>query len=222
MQNYCEKSPYAIPKWVRLHFDGKIYPNGYGIGVGVILILHQEKQTDMTNEEKQMIKECRIMIVGKGDFITYIKEELDKLGFGDIADVAISEIINYQNTGILIEYTGVGHSQSSDMNSIPVIYPFDFVDGAGAIVVFPEDERDWLGKQNMQQWAAEYMSGYCAFWNVEGCDWLHDALPAIKENRTNKDAMKTAAHICARIAANIAVGRDVKRYPHFYLCRNLK
>ena len=176
----------------------------------------------MTNEEKRMIKECRIIIVGKGDFITYIKEELDKLGFSDIADEAISEIINDQNTGILIEYTGAGHSQSSDMNSIPVIYPFDFVDGAGAIVVFPEDERDWLGKQNMQQWAAEYMSGYCAFWNVEGCDWLHDALPAIKENRTNKDAMKTAAHICARIAANIAVGRDVKRYPHFYLCRNLK
>ena len=71
----------------------------------------------MTNEEKRMIKECRIMIVGKGDFITYIKEELDKLGFSDIADEAISEIINDQNTGILIEYTGAGHSQASVQSS---------------------------------------------------------------------------------------------------------
>ena len=176
----------------------------------------------MTNEEKRMIKECRIMIVGKGDFITYNKENLRKLDLCKIAEVQIGEIINGQNNGILIEYTGAGHSQSSDMNSIPVIYPFDFVDGAGAIVVFPEDERDWLGKQNMQQWAAEYMSGYCAFWNVEGCDWLHDALPAIKKNKTSEAAIKTAAYICARIAANIAVGRDVKRYPRFYLCRNLE
>ena len=74
----------------------------------------------------------------------------------------------------------------------------------------------------MRQWVAEYMLGYCAFWNVEGCDWLHDALPAIKENKTSEAAMKTAAYMCARIAANIAVGRDVKRYPRFYLCRNLE
>ena len=176
----------------------------------------------MTNEEKQLIKECRIMIVGKGDFITYIKEELRKFDFCKIAEVETGEIFNGLNKGILIEYTDSGISQTSDMNSIPVIYPFDFVDGAGTIVVFPEDERDWLEKQNVRQWAAEYMSGYCAFWNVEGCDWLHDALPTIKENSTNRDAMKTAAHICARIAANIAVGRDVKRYPRFYLCRNLE
>ena len=162
------------------------------------------------------------MIVGKGDFITYIKEELRKLDFCKIAEVEIGEIINEQNTGILVEYTGAGFSQASDIGDIPVIYPFDFVDGSGAIVVFPEDERDWLEKQNIRQWAAEYMSGYCAFWNMEGCDWLHDALPSIKENSTNKDAMKTAAHICARIAANIAVGKDVKRFPRFYLCRSLK
>ena len=176
----------------------------------------------MTKEEKQFIKDCRIMIVGKDDFITYIKEELRKLDFCKIAEVEIGEIINGQNNVILIEYTGTGLSQTSDIGDIPVIYPFDFLDGAGAIVVFPEDERNWLGKQNMRQWVAEYMSGYCAFWNVEGCDWLHDALPAIKENKTSEAAMKTAAYMCARIAANIAVGRDVKRYPRFYLCRNLE
>ena len=176
----------------------------------------------MTNEEKQLIKECRIMIVGKGDFITYIKKELVKLEFCNIAEEEIAEIINGQNTGILIEYNGGGLFQARDINSIPVIYPFDFVDGAGAIVVFPGDDRNWLEKQNVRQWAAEYMSGYCAFWNVVGCDWLHDALPAIKENKTSEAAIKTAAYMCARIAANIAVGRNVKRYPRFYLCSNLE
>ena len=171
----------------------------------------------MTNEEKQLIKECRIMIVGKGDFITYIKDELAKLDFCKIAEVEICEISNKQNNGILIEYAGPGFSQARHMNSIPVIYPFDFVDGAGAIVMFPGDDRSWLEKQNIRQWTAEYISGYCAFWNVEGCDWLYDALPAIKEYKTSEVAMKTAAGLCARIAANIAVGRDVKHYPRFYL-----
>ena len=133
------------------------------------------------------------MIIGKGNFITYIKEELSKLGFCDMADVAMSEIINGLDAGILIEYTGNGLSQTSDINSIPVIYPFDFVDGAGAIVVFPSDDRSWLEKQNIRQWTAEYISGYCAFWNMEGCDWLHDALPAIKKNKTSETAVQPSA-----------------------------
>ena len=162
------------------------------------------------------------MIIGKGDFITYIKEELRKLDFCKIAEVEIGGIINGQNNGILIEYTGTGLSRTSDIGDIPVIYPFDFVDGAGAIVVYPGDDRSWLDKQNVRQWAAEYISGYCAFWNVEGCEWLYYALPKIKKNRTSEDALKTAAYICARIAANIAVGKDVKRFPRFYLCRSLE
>ena len=162
------------------------------------------------------------MIVGKDDFITYIKEELRKLDFCKISEVEIGEIINGQNTGILIEYTGNGSAESGDISSIPVIYPFDFINGAGVIVIFPGDDRGWLEKQNLRQWVAEYISGYCAFWNVDGCDWLHDALLKIKENWTSEAALKTASYICARIAANIAVGRDVKRYPRFYLCRNLE
>lgn len=177
----------------------------------------------MTSEEKQMIKECPVILSGTDTFIKYIKEELKQIGFEKIIlNDADWRIFNANSQGIIIEYTGDGSSEAGDACDIPVIFPFDFVDGAGAIVVFPEDERVWLEKQNVRQWAAEYMSGYCAFWNVEGGDWLHDALPTIKGNITNKDAMKTAAHICARIAANIAVGRDVKRYPRFYLCRNLE
>ena len=99
--------------------------------------------------------------------------------------------------------------------------PFDFVNGAGVIVVMPEDERNLLSKPELRQWAATYMAGYCAFWNVEGCEWLRDSLPDIKNGVTSGASLKTAAYICARIAANIAVRREVKHFPRFYLCRNI-
>ena len=57
---------------------------------------------------------------------------------------------------------------------------------------------------------------------MEGCDWLQSNLPAIREGKTSETAKRTAAHICARIAANIAVGREVKHFPRFYLCKNLE
>ncbi len=38
----------------------------------------------MTNEERLLINECRVMIVGTGDFITYVKNELEQIGFKDI------------------------------------------------------------------------------------------------------------------------------------------
>ena len=139
MQNYYEKSAYTIPKRVRLHTWSKIYPNEYGIRLGVILILHQEKQTDMTSEEKQLIKERPVILSGTDAFISYIKEELKQIGFGKILDAdADSCSISANAKGIVIEYTA------------------------------------------------------------------------------DKSSM------CAKIAANIAVGRDVKRYPRFYLCRNLE
>ncbi len=177
----------------------------------------------MTNEERQLIMKCRVMILGTGDFITFIKEELEYIGFKEICDVPEmgSSKISLDN-GIIIEHVVEGLPLSTDHIDIPIIFAFDFIEGAGAIVVFPEDEKDFLNKQNICVWAAEYLSGYCAFWNVEDSDWLHDILPSIKEGNTSMEAQKTAAHICARIAANIAVSRDVKRYPRFYLCRNLK
>ncbi len=177
----------------------------------------------MTNEERHLIKECRVIIVGEGDFITYVKNELELIGFKDIYNEAETDSSNLSYAkGIIIERLDERTPLSTKPTDIPIIYVFDFIDGAGAIVVFPEDEKDFLNKQNVRVWAAEYLSGYCAFWNVEDCDWLHDNLPYIKEGKTSKEAQKTAAHICARIAANIAVGRDVKRYPRFYLSRNLK
>ncbi len=177
----------------------------------------------MTNEEKHQINECRVMIVGTGDFIIFVKEELEQIGFKDIRIVSKADPLNFGCAkGIIIELIEETHPVSTDATGIPVILTFDFVEGAGAIVVFPEDERDFLDKQNVRSWVAEYLSGYCAFWNMEDCDWLHDNLLYIKEGKTSMESQKTAAHICARIAANIAVSRDVKRYPRFYLCKNLK
>lgn len=172
----------------------------------------------MTGEEKELINGCRIMIVGSEIFIGYVQEELNRLGFNEICNVSALKY-NYigETRGILIEFTGNGPSQCSDATEIPTIYPFDFIGGAGAIVLFSGDERKWLEKPNVRLWAAEYMSGYCAFWNISGCEWLHEAIPAIKAGETSDLAQKTAAHLCALIAANIAVGHDVKHYPRFYL-----
>lgn len=120
---------------------------------------------------------------------------------------------------MVAEYAGEACTHFKGNATIPIIYPFDFVDGAGAIVVMPGDDNELHGKANARLWAAEYMDGYCAFWNMEGCDWLQSALPKIREGNTSVAAQRTAAHICARIAANIAVGREVKHFPRFYLCR---
>ena len=123
---------------------------------------------------------------------------------------------------IIVENVNEGNSCLSKDATIPLILPFDFVNGAGAIVVMPEDERDMLRKPNLRQWAATYMAGYCAFWNIDGYEWLRYSLSDIKNGVTNSTALDTAAHICARIAANIAVEREVKHFPRFYLCKNLE
>ncbi|MDE6556796.1 MAG: hypothetical protein K2K55_07525 [Duncaniella sp.] len=157
------------------------------------------------------------MIVGPEEFIASVKEELRRPSFGNIAVVSAGDIVDGKNSGIVIEFVGPGHSGSVDIADIPVIYAFDFIAGAGAVVVFPGDNHDWTRKPNLRLWAAEYMAGYCAFWNVDGYDWLHDELPSIRENHTSDAALRTAAWLCARIAANIAVGSDVKRFPRFYI-----
>ena len=123
---------------------------------------------------------------------------------------------------MVAEYVYEGGSCIKEEIKIPIIYPFDFVYGAGVIVIMPGDDNELQNKDNLRLWVAEYMTGYCAFWNVEGCEWLQSALPMIREGKTSDAAQRTAAHICARIAANIAVGRNVKHFPRFYLCMNLE
>lgn len=176
----------------------------------------------MTREEKRLIADCRIMVIGVSDFIDCVKVELIKSGFKSISIISTSEgKPDMSFTDMVAEYVGAGRSCIEEEVKIPVIYPFDFVEGAGAIVIMPGDDNELQHKDNLRLWVAEYMAGYCAFWNVEGCEWLQFALPAIRAAKSSDAAQRTAAHICARIAANIAVGRNVKRFPRFYLCENL-
>ena len=177
----------------------------------------------MTSEERRRIAGCRIAVVGAGEFIDSIKAELRQLGFESIQIISRSdEMPMPSNVDVIAESVNEDSSCFSKDVTIPIILPFDFVNGAGAIIVMPDDDRDILNKPNLRQWAANYIVGYCAFWNVEGCDWLRDSLSDIRNSVTSSAALKTAAHICARIAANIAVGREVKHFPRFYLCKNLE
>ncbi len=177
----------------------------------------------MTSEEKRLIADCRVMIIGASDFIDYVKTELYRSGFNSINIVPGNDVhTEIGPVDMVAEYAGEACTHVKDNAAIPIIYPFDFVDGGSAIVVMPGDDNELHGKANARLWAVEYMAGYCAFWNMEGCDWLQSALPKIREGKTSDAAQRTAAHICARIAANIAVGREVKHFPRFYLCKNLE
>lgn len=171
----------------------------------------------MTSEEKNMIESCRVMIVGRGEFADGINTALLKVGFCNIryveapteaADIAVDLVMN-------------GASAKPD-GKLPVVYPFDFIEGGAAMVVLPGDKAEFEAQKDIRLWAAKYMSGYCAFWNVDNCDWLRVVLPRIEHGEQSAKAQKTAACICARILANIAVGRDVKHFPRFYLSRNLE
>ena len=177
----------------------------------------------MTNEEKRLIADCRIAVIGAIEFIDSIKAELQQLGFESIQIISPSdEMPMLNNVDVIAESVNEVSACLSEDVTIPLILPFDFVNGAGTIVVMPDDDRDLLYKPHLRQWAANYMVGYCAFWNVEGCDWLRNALADIEKGTTNYVASKTAVHMCARIAANIAVGREIKHFPQFYLCKNLE
>ena len=177
----------------------------------------------MTSEEKRLITDCRIMVIGVSGFINCVKAELDKSCFKSINIVSGNDVhTEIRPVDMVAEYAGGAYTHIKGNAAIPIIYPFDFVEGAGAIVIMPGDDNELQHKDNLRLWAAEYMAGYCAFWNMEGCDWLHSALPKIREGKTSEAAQRTAAHICARIAANIAVGRNVKHFPRFYLSKNLE
>lgn len=177
----------------------------------------------MTSEEKGLIACCRIMVIDVSDFIDCVKAELIKSGFKSISIIsALEEQSDMDFTDIVVEYVGEGCSYIKEEVKIPIIYLFDFVEGAGAVVIMPGDDNELQHKDNLRLWVAEYMAGYCAFWNVEGCEWLQSVLPTIREGKTKDAAQRTAAHICARIAANIAVGRNFKHFPRFYLSKNLE
>lgn len=176
----------------------------------------------MTSEEKRRIADCQIAVIGAIGFIDCIKAELKQSGFEYIQIISPSDEMTIPGkVDIIVENVNEGSSYLTKETTIPLILPFDFVNGAGAIVLMSDDDRDMLDKSDLRQWVATYMAGYCGFWNIEGYDWLRDSLHDIEKGFTSMAATKTAAHVCARIAANLAVVREVKHFPRFYLCRNL-
>lgn len=176
----------------------------------------------MTSEEKRRIADCRIAVIGTTEFIDNAKAELEQLGFESIHIISPGEECSIINIDVIVENVNEGSPYMSKVTEIPLILSLDLVNGAGAIVVMPDDERDVLCKPDLRQWTATYMAGYCAFWNIDGCEWLRESLSDLRNGMTSNAALKTAVHICARIAANIAVRHEVKHYPRFYMCKNLE
>lgn len=174
----------------------------------------------MTDKEKIIIGSCRIRLTGPRPFCDIVMNELTAVGFADIEYVPSGKAAAESDSpGISVDCGG-GLNSSNVQNLLPAILPFDFISGAGVIVIFREDDREFIDRPDLRPWAAEYMAGYCSFWNIGGIDWLLDALPAMRAAQASEAAMRTAARMSARIAANIAAGREVKQYPRFYLAEN--
>lgn len=171
----------------------------------------------MTSEEKNKIESCRIMIVGKSHFADAINTALLKVGFHNIIHMEAQT----ESADIAIDVATNGISARLG-DKLPVVYPFDFIEGGAAMVVLPDDKVEFEAQGDLRLCAAKYMSGYCAFWNIDNSDWLRVVLPRIEHGEQSPKAQQTAACICARILANIAVGRDVKHFPRFYLSKNLE
>ncbi len=184
----------------------------------------------MTNEERGLIGDCRVLILASGEFRRFLKCELDKMGFKEIIVIGDdSSFINTDNIHaykerILIEDLDrkkMGLSSLEDLE-IPVVIPVDLIEGAGVMVFFPGDDKGLLCQSEFRIRAAKYMAGYCSFWKIPDSNWLFTVITRIENGETSEKAQKTAALICAKIAANIAVSRPIKHFPRFYLSRNLQ
>lgn len=151
----------------------------------------------MTEEEQEKISECMLTVAADHKFIEAIKQELARLNFDNISYTETEETPHLECGGYLI-------------------VPVDLIEGA-VVVVYGSAPN---GVPSRLQ-AAEYVEGYCLFWNMPEAKWIQSAIPSIRAGETSKNAIRTAALMCARIAANIAVGREVKTYPRFYISRNL-
>ncbi len=181
----------------------------------------------MTNEEREAIRRYNIFISGTPEFEENLENELRKIGFTDIHQLP-SEIENSISDEacifikLVFDDKGIILKNIRQNNNHALIYLFDFIEGAGAIVLFSHNFEDLIIDKNTRYDMAKYISGYNAFWNIETNSWLTKVLDKISHGSKNDDTLKTAAYLGAKIAANIATGRDVKIYPRFYLLNSVK
>ena len=102
------------------------------------------------------------------------------------------------------------------------IYAFDFINGAGAVVLSLEDVAELEAKPDLRKWMVYYTAGYCAFWQIENCEWLYEAVDRVVNGELSDSSSKTAKYMCDKLKEVINAGREVDRFPKFYLCKNLE
>ena len=99
------------------------------------------------------------------------------------------------------------------------IYAFDFINGAGAIVVSPEDIAELEAKSDLRKWMVYYT---VACWQIENWEWLYEAVNRVVKGELSDSGSKTAKYVCDKLREKINSGQEVDIYPKFYLCKNLE
>lgn len=173
---------------------------------------------DMTQEEKKNIEDCPILIVGYRPLAELISDELNAIGFCQVGQSESFIGVDIAGYNIVIAVDDNYHTAVD----VPTLYPFDFIDGGAVIVMLPGDNMEITDETDVRTWVAKYIIGYSAFWNMMDCEWLRELLPRIVGGDSSEPTQRTVAFMCARISASIAVGRNVKHFPRFYLSRNLE
>ena len=102
------------------------------------------------------------------------------------------------------------------------IYAFDFINGAGAVVVSWKDIDQLESKHDLRKWMINYMGGYCAFWQIKNCSWLLNIVDRIIKGDFSESGIQTAKYMCDKLIEEINSGHVVEMFPKFYLCKNLK
>ena len=102
------------------------------------------------------------------------------------------------------------------------IYAFDFINGAGAVVVSPEDVAELKAKPDLRKWMVYYTAGYCAFWQIENWEWLYEAVDRVVNGELSDSGIMTDKYMCDKLKEEINGGREVDRFPKFYLRKNLE
>ncbi len=103
----------------------------------------------MTDEERYIIKECRVMVIGTQDFTGYVLPELERIGFRNIqTGCDPASLAELSHVNIIAEYGDNGESCLKHLKELktPIICPFDFVMGAGAMVIMPGDDMEPLAQ----------------------------------------------------------------------------
>ena len=70
------------------------------------------------------------------------------------------------------------------------IYAFDFINGAGAVVVSPEDVVELEAKPDLRKWMVYYTAGYCAFWQIENWEWLYEAVDRVVKGELSDSGVR--------------------------------